>query len=47
MGVIRGQEMNKGNYTTMLNILQSKDSSRWNPVKRMGAGNAGYKRQEV
>ena len=39
--------MNKGNYTTMLNILQSKDSSMEEPVKRMGAGNARYKRQEV
>ena len=47
MGVIRGQEMNKGNCTTMLNILQSKDSSMEEPVKRMGAGNAGDKRQEV
>ena len=47
MGVIRGQEMNKGNYTTMLNILQSKDSSMEEPVKRTEAGNAGHKRQEV
>ena len=39
--------MNKGNYTTMLNILQSKDSSMEEQVKRMGAGNARYKRQEV
>ena len=36
MGVISGQQMNKGKI------------AQWrNPVKRMGAGNAGYKRQEV
>ena len=28
VGIIRGRETNKGNYTTMLNILQSKDSLR-------------------
>ena len=37
MGVIRGQEMNKGNYTTMLNILQSKDSSREESHKKDGS----------
>ena len=37
MGVVRGQEMNKGNYTTMLNILQSKDSSREESSKKDGS----------
>ena len=37
MGVIRGQEMNKGNYTIMLNILQSKDSSREESHKKDGS----------
>ena len=36
MGVIRGQEMNKGNYTIMLNILQSKDSSMEESSKKDG-----------
>ena len=37
MGVIRGQEMNKGNYPIMLNILQSKDSSREESSKKDGS----------
>ena len=37
MGVISGREMNKGNYTTMFNILQSKDSSREGSSKKDGS----------
>ena len=37
MGVIRGQQMNKENYTTMLNILQSKDSSMEESSKKNGS----------
>ena len=36
MGVIRGQEMNKGNYTTKSKILQSKDSSMEESSKKDG-----------
>ena len=37
MGVIRGQEMNKGNYPIMLNILPSKDSSMEESSKKDGS----------
>ena len=40
VSVIRGREMNKGQYTTKIALGR-------NPIKRMVARNARYKRQEV
>jgi len=45
VGVIRGREMNKGNYTTMLNILQSKDGSMEESSKKDGCRECRVQRE--